>query len=210
MSVIVVRCTMLLMTLLLCAFVLLDLRWPPQPTQRIIAMRLITMGMTPAMVARIHDAAAMWTSPGVRFALTTQTSPEAHPAGTITAGSVVPIGSARTDHYGGPGGIVACSIMIDIERGGPWHDGPDVPPEGFYDFQTAAAHEFGHCLGLNHTTVETGQPVMGAKIHAGAEGGWKRVLAPDDRAGRDTLFPVRPVVPVPPERRRSGCALFGG
>ena len=203
------RALLISLVVLLSAFVMLDLRWPPQSTQRVIAMRLITTDMTPALVARIHDAAAMWQSPSVRFALTTQPSSEAHPAGTITVGSVVPIGSARTDHYGGPGGIVACSIVIDIERGGPWHDGPDVPPEGLYDFETALAHEFGHCLGLNHTTVETDQPVMGARIHAGQQGGWRRILTPDDRAGRDALFPVRPVVPVIPERRRSGCALFG-
>ena len=166
------RYALALLAILLCGFVTLDLHWPPQPTQRVIAMHIITTGMTPAMVARIYDAAAMWTSPMVRFALTAQESHEAHHAGTITAGPVLPAGSAATHHYGGPGGIVACSIVIDVEHGGPWHTGHEVPPEGLYDFQTAMAHEFGHCLGLNHTTIETGQPVMGAKIHAGAAGGW--------------------------------------
>ena len=44
----------------------------------------------------------------------------------------------------------------------------------------------------------------------GALGGWRRVLAPDDVAGRDALFPALRVVPVTPVVRKSGCSLFGG
>lgn len=203
------RCLLGLLIIALCAFTTLDVRWTVAPSPRLIAMRIVTTGMTPAMVARIHDAASMWASPAVRFVLTTQTSSEAHPAGTIAVGPVVPLGSARTDHYGSAEGIMACSIVIDVAQGGPWWDGAEAPPEGLYDFQTALAHEFGHCLGLNHTTVTEGQPVMSAQLHAGSTGGWRRALAPDDVAGRDALWPVR-VAPVVPATRRSGCSVWGG
>ena len=196
---------------LLCAFVTIDLRWPPVPTQRVITMRILSQGMPEGMVARIQDAAAMWTSPSVRFALTIDAAPRPDDPGpsTIATGSAPP-GVAGTQHYGGPGGLQACSIVIDVSPSILWHLGTGAPPADRYDAQTALAHEFGHCLGLNHTDVETGQPVMGARIHTGQQGGWRRVLAPDDIAGRDVMFPALRVVPVTPVVRRSGCGLFGG
>ena len=202
------RGILLCAVVLLCGFVVLDLRWPSSPTQRVIAMRILAVDMSSDMVARIQDAAAMWQSPSVRFALTVDTAsrPDDPGAGTIATGAATP-GVAGTVHYGSAAGLVACSITIDVSPSLLWHFGTGAPPADHYDVQTALAHEFGHCLGLNHSDVETDHPVMGARIHTGQQGGWRRVLASDDIAGRERLFPPLRVTPVV---RRSGCALFGG
>lgn len=200
------RCIILgFFALLCCGFVALDVKWPPQETQRLISLRILAAGMPNGMAERIQDAAAMWTSPAVRFVLAIdQASYTGEPgAGTIALGNAEPHGRAGTQHYATQRGLSHCSIVIDLDVG-PWHTGAESPPPTHFDTQTIVAHELGHCLGLGHSDQGAPPVVMRTFIHTGE---WQRVLGSDDIAGRDALFPLRPPLPVV---RRSGCALFGG
>ena len=66
-----------------------------------------------------------------------------------------------------------------------WNDGPGNP--GFQqDIQGIMTHEYGHCLGLNHTGVG------GATMFASTGGGpGPRSIAPDDIAGVQFIYGVR-------------------
>ncbi len=160
-------------------------------------MRILTADMPEGMVERILDAGAMWTSAAVRFSMIVQTSGEPGP-GTIAVGVVVPQGRAGTFHYMKGPYLSTCRIVIDLSAG-PWYTGTETPPAGMFDTQTIIAHELGHCLGLGHSDVNDPPVLMRTLIHAGE---WQRNLSADDLAGREALFPL------PPPRRRSGCAVF--
>lgn len=67
-----------------------------------------------------------------------------------------------------------------------WHDGPEYPPEGNNrtDLQAICAHEYGHALGLGHTSVE------GATMYpySSGVGDGLRTIEPDDRDGLHALY----------------------
>ena len=189
--------TLPLLVFLCCGFVTLDVRWPSQATPRVIRMSIITTGMSEAMIARLYDAAAMWTSPAVRFALSVNA--DTANAGTIAVAAVAPQGRAGHFHLFTDGFISSCHVLIDLTAG-PWHTGAEPPPPGSFDMQTSVAHEFGHCLGLGHSDQSVPPALLRTLIHGGE---FQRTLSPDDIAGKDALFPL-----ASPAVRRSGCALF--
>jgi hypothetical protein len=69
-----------------------------------------------------------------------------------------------------------------------WHDGPQSPPniDGHRDLQGVAAHEFGHALGLGHTSV------LGATMFASSsvEETTLRSIEVDDQLGIQALYGV--------------------
>jgi hypothetical protein len=68
----------------------------------------------------------------------------------------------------------------------PWYTGTGTPPGTQYDWWSVAIHEMGHCLGLGHESrITNPMPVMHPLIAAGEV---RRVLTPDDIAGRDTIY----------------------
>jgi hypothetical protein len=77
-----------------------------------------------------------------------------------------------------------------------WKTDPNDPLPWAIDYPAVLLHEFGHVVGLNHSTAE------GAVM-------WtpRRDLQPDDIAGMRELYPgVRPVGPVTPTRVAVGGA----
>ena len=67
-----------------------------------------------------------------------------------------------------------------------WHDGPESPPEGNdrTDLQAICAHEYGHALGLGHTSIE------GATMYpyASGVGDGLRTIETDDRDGLHAIY----------------------
>jgi hypothetical protein len=64
-----------------------------------------------------------------------------------------------------------------------WNATTADPKSDEYDWLTVAAHEFGHCLGLNHSTSSTA--VMFDPIEIGTK---KRKLTQDDKDGRASIY----------------------
>ena len=65
-----------------------------------------------------------------------------------------------------------------------WSDGPGAPPFNAFDMQGVGTHEFGHALGLGHSTFSA---VMQPATQNGLSG---RDLKPDDIAGIQALYGV--------------------
>ncbi len=63
-------------------------------------------------------------------------------------------------------------------------DGPGSIPAGFYDIQSIMAHEYGHVLGLGHSSILGA--TMAPSIGAGSESG--RSINSDDRAGILSIY----------------------
>lgn len=74
-----------------------------------------------------------------------------------------------------------CDMVFHIAR--QWHAaaGPTAPTQ--HDLFSVALHEFGHCLGLDHSSVEGA--VMSATLPVGRE---RRVLSSDDISGRQKIY----------------------
>lgn len=69
-----------------------------------------------------------------------------------------------------------------------WSDGPGVPASGEFDIQGLLTHEFGHALGLGHTTV--GGATMFASVSSSGSDD-VRSLEADDIAGVQAVYGVR-------------------
>jgi hypothetical protein len=66
-----------------------------------------------------------------------------------------------------------------------WDDDPAGPAPGAVDLQTVTTHEYGHALGLGHSSVAGS--VMSAVVSGG---GIQRDLGPDDQAGLQAIYGV--------------------
>lgn len=84
-----------------------------------------------------------------------------------------------------------------------WSDGPTTPTNQF-DIQGVACHEFGHALGLGHTTVAGSTMLAAAANPAVGE----RSIGPDDIAGVQAIYGVAAATkPVITGVAQSGCSM---
>lgn len=88
-----------------------------------------------------------------------------------------------------------------------WDDDPAGPAGLGLDLQTVATHEYGHALGLGHTTV------AGCVMSAAASGGTARDLCADDQAGVQFLYgaasPLKPRITAVLVDAAGVVSLFG-
>ncbi len=108
--------------------------------------------------------------------------------------------------FGLGAGIIA---ITEFGPGGGWRirynddsvfdDGPGLAPSGQFDLQTIATHQYGHALGLGHTSVSG--CVMSPFYSPGPSG---RDLCPDDQAGMQFLYGA-----VPPDKPLIEAAFAG-
>jgi hypothetical protein len=68
-----------------------------------------------------------------------------------------------------------------------WNDGPGSIPGGHFDLQGVMAHEYGHALGLGHSTV--GNATMFPSVGSGVTD--TRSIEADDVAGVQAIYGVR-------------------
>jgi hypothetical protein len=118
--------------------------------------------------------------------------------GDIRVGSIFIDGAAGPNvlaHAYQPGCEASFGTGFDWNLGGDTHfdnsnSWSDGGGGGTIDFHTVALHEFGHALGLGHSTVAGS--VMEA-IYAGS----RRTLHGDDIAGIQAIYGARPTIPEP-------------
>jgi len=79
------------------------------------------------------------------------------------------------------GAISECDMRFDDSRD--WNTGPGLPGPTEVDWQSIAAHEMGHCLGLGHE--ETEKAVMNPVL---VNGEVSRELTQDDEDGRNFIY----------------------
>lgn len=82
--------------------------------------------------------------------------------------------------------------MIFYDAGYRFFTGTDTCSSGYY-VEDVGTHEFGHALGLGHSSVSTATMVQGQ----GSCSTWKRSLDPDDVAGVESLYPPAAAVEAP-------------
>jgi len=94
---------------------------------------------------------------------------------------------------GSSGGVLAYTELptsdgwrIRYYEGWTWDDGPGTSIGGRVDLQSIACHEYGHALGLGHTSTS------GATMYASYAGGTgERSIASDDSAGVQAVYGVK-------------------
>jgi len=110
---------------------------------------------------------------------------------------------------GDGGGVLAfCELPIDdgwrirYYRAQTWNDGPEMPLAGQQDLQGVATHEYGHALGLGHSTT------VGATMYPSANAGGyaQRSIAADDVAGLQAIYGVK----SPTKPRITGVTVDAG
>ena len=120
----------------------------------------------------------------------------------VFAGRCINVGNQNTNIMTGTpscgGGLFAYTIVPNSDGWKTkiceewiWSDGPGAPPAGQIDLQGVACHEFGHALGLGHSSV-SGATMVGTSTN----GLTYRSIEADDIAGVQCRYNVKNVAKV--------------
>jgi hypothetical protein len=152
--------------------------------------QVCTAGMPAGFAATIRRAASTWNYRGFRFTFKSNGCssgggrPRFNGVNQIGLGSGLGRGvlASTTRFYNrGSGQMLECDLRFnDAQR---WYVGRGNVPNGQIDLYSVALHEFGHCLGLEHSGGRS--TVMSPTIGDGVA---RRRLGSDDIAGRAAIY----------------------
>lgn len=170
------------------AYELIGLDWDYKASPMGEAWQVCTAGMPSNAATIIKRAAAVWNFSGFRFTFR---------ANGCSSGGTFPRfnGVNQIDFGPRPSGVLATNVSIGsggraqecdmrFSNDVPFYVGTGPVPSGRIDLYSVAVHEFGHCLGLAHSTVAQ-RPVMFPSFRFGEN---RRALKSDDRAGRAAIY----------------------
>lgn len=117
-------------------------------------------------------------------------------------------GNVISELQGSGGGVIAFTEFgsggwrIRLYSEWTWDDGPGAPIPGALDVQAVITHEYGHALGLGHSTVAGA--TMAATISG--DGTAARSIEADDRAGVQAIYGAKSLL----KPRITSLELVGG
>ena len=173
-------------------YVLTGQDWTQQPTPMGENWIVCSAGVPGSGVQRTKDAATGWNYQHLTFSFGADACrsgglfPSFNNVNQVDFGGGLGAGVlAQTNwwYVASTGDIVECDMRFSNAFN--WYTGTGTPPSGQFDWQSVAAHEMGHCLGLSHQGGITPTPVMAATF---APGETRRILTADDIAGRDVIY----------------------
>ncbi|WP_367615831.1 matrixin family metalloprotease [Plastoroseomonas hellenica] len=184
------------------AYTLSEVDWRHQsnPIERPFVICATGPGVPPNAPAVIRQAAALWSAGRFQFRFAAERcliDPSlVRPDGVnyIDFGVLPPDRGGDTENAAAWGRQEAlgsnrageCDIRFNINRR--WYAGTGSPAADQHDLFSIALHEFGHCLGLDHTHAPVADAVMLPTLPAGQV---RRRLLPDDVAGRRAIYGPR-------------------
>ncbi len=174
----------------LLAYTLTGRDWSYQASPMGEDFNVCGTGMPADAIARTKEGAAAWDYAGFQFTfgaddcLSGGSYPVSNGVNQVDTGPLSSNGIlAQATWYSIGTDIQECDIRLHDRFN--WYTGTGLPTSGTYDWQTVAAHEMGHCLGLGHTSDDTA--VMYASLSAATA---KRTPNSDDIAGRNAIYGV--------------------